>query len=120
MKSTHPVVASPSLPALDTQTAELRRPHLFGDNRRLQRDKPVTIRGWANSSTQVTITSGSEIRTGSNVRVGEPWLRGGLSNREVTLRAMVDASEIRFLRPPKIAPITPQRSTGSFTRSTKP
>lgn len=35
--------------------AELRVPHIFGDNMVLQREKPVTIWGWADAGKQITV-----------------------------------------------------------------
>jgi sialate O-acetylesterase len=141
-----------SLSALMAQAADLRLPHVFGDNMLLQREKPVTVWGWASPSSQVTVafagqsvsttvaddatwsiqlaplpassdprsltvTSASETLRFSNILVGELWICGGQSNMEFALRAAVDAdleipsadfSEIRFLRLPKVAHITPQ------------
>ncbi|MDG2124158.1 MAG: sialate O-acetylesterase [Verrucomicrobiales bacterium] len=46
----------PLIFALTSHAAELRLPHVFGDHMLLQRDKPVTVWGWAKPDSKVTVT----------------------------------------------------------------
>jgi len=51
--------------------AEIRLPHLFGSHMVLQRDKPIIIWGWANSSETVKVKLGPETQTSRANERGE-------------------------------------------------
>ncbi len=132
--------------------ANLRLPNIFGESMVLQRDKPVSVWGWAAPDAEVNVkfagqsktvtsakdgswelkldpmpgaaeprplqvTCGQEVLNIGNILVGEVWICGGQSNMEWTLRGSRDADlelaaanfpEIRFIRLPKIARLSPQ------------
>jgi sialate O-acetylesterase len=53
--------------------AEVRLPHVFGDNMVLQRDKPVKVWGWADKGEKVTVAFAGQTRTATAGDDGK-WL----------------------------------------------
>ena len=54
-----------------TATAEVRMPSVFGNNMVLQRDKPVSIWGWADAGEKVTVSFADQAMTATATDTGE-------------------------------------------------
>ena len=88
----------PSLPA----TADVRLPHLLSNHIVLQREKPVTIWGWADSGEKVAVTLGDETQTATADKEGR-WKvalkahpAGGPYEITIAGKNMITLSDVLF------------------------
>jgi sialate O-acetylesterase len=61
--------------AISETTAAVRLPNVFGNHMVLQRDKPVTIWGWAAPGEKITLTFAGQSKTATASKAGQWTVR---------------------------------------------